>query len=105
VRISGELLVIRRNGIRRSGELLLKPSGIEGFQDLPTPQDVPGAQIGEPLGQIRHSITHHRYTFSVYHAAAPARIQAPLKWWKEPIPLSTTARKALALEGIVYKLL
>ena len=92
VQIDGVLLVIRRGG-----QLLLRPSRIAGFQDLPTPEDVPHAQIGEPLGRIKHSIMHHRYTFSVYRAAAPARIREPLKWWEEPMPLSTTARKALAL--------
>ena len=100
VRIAGELLVIRKEG-----QLLLRPSRIEGFQDLPLAEDVPGAKIGDSLGEIRHTITHHHYTFSVFRAAAPARIRKPLRWWNPPIPLSTTARKALALEGLVYKLL
>jgi A/G-specific adenine glycosylase len=99
VRISGELLIIRKNG-----KLLLRPSRVRGFQDLPLAEDVPGAKIGDALGEIRHTITHHHYTFSVRRAAAPKRILEPLQWWKEPIPLSTTARKALALEGLVYKL-
>ena len=100
VRIAGELLLIRKDG-----RLLLRPSRVAGFQDLPLAEEVPGAKIGDLLGEIRHTITHHRYRFSVYRAGAPPRIPASLKWWKEPIPLSTAARKALALERIVYKLL
>jgi hypothetical protein len=100
VNVAGDLLIIRRNG-----ELLLRPSRVAGFWDLPTPEDAPRARIGERLGEIRHTIMHYRYRFSVLRAELHGRVKMPLRWWKEPIPLSTTARKALALEGKVYKLL
>jgi adenine-specific DNA glycosylase len=51
------------------------------------------------LGEIRHTITHHHYRFTV--ATATARVpKGPFRWFKseemETVPLSTTARKALS---------
>jgi A/G-specific adenine glycosylase len=101
VRLSGTLLVIR-NGAR----ILLRQraaaeSRMAGFWDLPTPDDLPRVKVGAELGEIRHTITHHHYTLSVCTATAPARVSAPFRWFDagqlEAIPLSTTARKALAL--------
>jgi len=103
--IRGDLLVIRK------GPRLLLTRGapgvarINGFWELPSPQDLPQARAGKLLGEFRHAITHHRYTLRVY-AAALQRLPRPsgqteFRWFApaaaESVPLSTTARKALRL--------
>jgi len=76
VRIEGSLLVIRR-----SGRVLLRREAagaarMAGFWTLPSPGDLPAARIGDRLGEFRHSITHHRYAFTVYSARlGPAGIK------------------------------
>jgi len=98
VRIEAKLLLVRRGG-----DVLLKQRSsaekqMPGFWDLPSPEDLPTANVGKCYGDFRHSITHHRYTFHVYLASArnPGRGYA---WFAterlSEIPLSTTARKAL----------
>ena len=79
-----------------------------GFWDLPSPEDLPSRQVGERIGEIRHTITHHHYTLEVRGAGVARPRQRIFAGSKSPqlsgIPLSTTARKALELAGIVYKL-
>jgi len=77
-----------------------------GFWELPTPEHLPHAGVRTAVGEFRHSITYHRYTFtvaSVGNAAAPAG--AAFRWFEpreiHQIPLSTTARKALRIAGIL----
>jgi adenine-specific DNA glycosylase len=76
-----------------------------GFWDLPAAGDLPAARPGSLLGEIRHTITHHHYTFTVRRADLSGRTAAPFRWWNPAdlpaIPLSTTARKALTLAGII----
>ncbi len=103
VRIQGVLLVLRR------GERVLlrrrdaDARHMAGFWDLPTPDDLPAARLGEAYGEIRHTITHHHYRFTVMAANGRAR-GAAFEWFTPAefgeIPLSTTARKALKLAGI-----
>ena len=101
VRIAAALLVVRKG--RR---ILLRQSRIAGFWDLPAPQDLPGSRTGARLGEFRHTITHHHYTFTVL-AAPPPTVppRLPFRWFDPaaltPIPLSTTARKALKMAGIL----
>ena len=79
-----------------------------GFWDLPAPEDLPGAKVGPRIGEFRHTITHHHYTLEVHGATAVAPRLASFRWFPSAqladIPISTTARKALQLAGIVYKL-
>jgi A/G-specific adenine glycosylase len=108
VRISGALLLVRKGQ-----RILLRQEEagarrMAGFWDLPAPQDLPGSQTGACFGEFRHTITHHHYTFTVLAAAAPrpAGPASPQFRWFDPaaltqIPLSTTARKALKLAGIL----
>jgi A/G-specific adenine glycosylase len=94
--------------VRRSGRILLRqrPASegqMPGFWDLPAPDQLPGARTGTVVGQFRHTITHHHYTFTVRAAGAPKRLPGGAHYrWLDPrkaagIPLSTTARKALRL--------
>ncbi len=106
VQIAGQLLVIEREG----AVLLWQRSSAAGrmadFWELPAPE--PGAfNVGERLGSFRHAITHHHYTFEVLLATvrrAPKGLQwVPLRDLSTT-PLSTTARKALRIAGIVPEL-
>ena len=94
------------------GKILLrrrsKGGRMAGFWDLPSPDDLPQARLGKTYGEIRHTITHHHYTLIV-RAATASKVEGEAFEWYAPaqlgeIPLSTTARKSLALAGIVYKL-
>jgi A/G-specific adenine glycosylase len=108
VRISGVLLVVRQRGKILLRQREASQSRMAGFWDLPTPEELPGAQVGERIGEIRHTITHHRYTFDVRGATATLPGKGGFAWFTiaqlAEIPFSTTARKALQLAGIVYNL-
>jgi A/G-specific adenine glycosylase len=108
VLLEGILLLVR------SGERVLlrqreaAASRMAGFWDLPAPEDLPGARMGASIGEFRHTITHHHYTFTVAPARArlPRTSGGPAMRWHHPrqfaqIPLSTTARKALQLAGVL----
>jgi A/G-specific adenine glycosylase len=107
VRLGGTLLIVRR-----AGRILLRRRSndgrMAGFWDLPSPDDLPQARLGQSYGEIRHTITHHHYTLQVCAATAHAVSGEALQWHAPAqlgeIPLSTTARKALTLAGIVYDL-
>ncbi|HTS31464.1 MAG TPA: A/G-specific adenine glycosylase [Bryobacteraceae bacterium] len=105
VRLEGTLLIVRRNG-----RVLLRQRDAEarrmaGFWDLPAPEDLPAAKTGKHIGEVRHTITHHHYTLSVFAASAAPPKASRFGWFRPPalagIPLSTTARKALKLAGML----
>ena len=108
VRLGGTLLLVRNRGRILLRQRDAAASRMAGFWDLPAPEDLPAAQVGERIGEIRHTITHHHYTLAVRSAIVETAEAANLRWFKiaqlSGIPFSTTARKALALAGIVYKL-
>lgn len=88
--------------IERRGRVLLwqRPPGggrMAGFWELP--ESIPGARKGEPLGEFRHTITHHHYRCMVRKASLSSTPRG-FRWWPltrlHEIPLSTTAKKALA---------
>ena len=94
--------------VERSGRVLLRRRELSlgrlaGFWDLPSPDQLPAARLGVPLGEFRHSIAHHRYRIAVARAQAkkPPAGYGILAWMDpgqlERVPLSTTARKALKL--------
>ncbi|MCS7025975.1 MAG: A/G-specific adenine glycosylase [Bryobacteraceae bacterium] len=93
--------------VERKGAILLWRRGpespkLQGFWELPEAGQLPSAKLGKPLGEFRHSIVNHNYRVFVVPATltkTPAGFQ-----WLEPsrlrrAPLSTMARKALALAG------
>ena len=106
VRMAGVLLLVRKG---RRILLRRREAGarrMAGFWDLPAPEDLPGSRTGARLGEFRHTITHHHYTFTVLAATPPTgSARLPFRWFDPAalagIPLSTTARKALKLAGIV----
>jgi A/G-specific adenine glycosylase len=122
VRIEGALLVVRKGRrvlLRREDRGARR---MAGFWGLPSPEDLPGARLGDCLGEFRHTITRHRYRLSVRVArlgagktgagGTGAGGQGPgaggevaeFQWFELTelggIPLSTMARKALKLAGI-----
>jgi A/G-specific adenine glycosylase len=91
--------------VRKGGRVLLRRTEagsrrMAGFWELPSPEQLPGARIGKSIGEFRHTITHHHYTFTVKVAVGHAA-GAEFAWFVPvqlaDIPLSTTARKALQL--------
>jgi A/G-specific adenine glycosylase len=100
VAIAAELLLVRRGGRVLLRQKEAGARRMAGFWELPGPAELPHTHAGGSLGEFRHSITHHRYTFTVRTAA----VRAPgpeFRWFSAAqlsgIPLSTTARKALKL--------
>ena len=100
VDIAAALLLVRRGGrvlLRRKEAAARR---MAGFWELPSPDELPAARPGKSLGEFRHTITHHRYTFTV-QAATARGAGAEFRWFSAEqlveIPLSTTARKALKL--------
>jgi A/G-specific adenine glycosylase len=99
VAIAAVLLVVRRGGRVLLRQKEAGARRMAGFWELPAPEELP-ARVGASLGEFRHTITHHRYTFTV--RSASVRSPAPEFHWYDAaqlaeIPLSTTARKALKL--------
>jgi A/G-specific adenine glycosylase len=89
--------------VRKGARVLLRRTEagsrrMAGFWELPSPEQLPGARIGKSIGEFRHTITHHHYTFTVKTASGRAS-GAEFAWFASAqlaeIPLSTTARKAL----------
>ena len=99
-RLASVLLVVRNRGRILLRRREASARRMAGFWELPEPAHAPQARLGKSYGTFCHTITHHHYIFEVMAA----------KWtpgggdfaWFAPadlseIPLSTTARKALAL--------
>jgi len=102
VKIAGVLLLVRRGGRVLLRQKEAGARRMAGFWELPAPEDLPGARAGRRLGEFRHTITHHRFTFTVRSAAGVAPPPGPeFRWFSAPqlsaVPLGTTARKALKL--------
>ena len=108
VRISAVLLVVRHRGRILLRQREAAATRMAGFWDLPSPEQLPAAKLGARIGEIRHTITHHHYTFEVRTATASLPPDGGFAWFTiaqlAEIPFSTTARKALQLAGFVYKL-
>ena len=103
-RIDSTLLVIER-GSRLL--LRLRPpdeNRLPGFWELPEAGHLPDARLAAPCGEFRHSITNHRYRVRVVRARWDAPPPDGLRWIPrsrlDDLPLTTMARKALALAQI-----
>lgn len=96
IRSRGRVLLLREDaGARR----------MAGLWRLPSPAEMPDSRIGARLGEFRHTITRHRYVFSVHVGERPSPAPQPGFGWFAPaelaaIPLGAAARKALKLAGI-----
>jgi A/G-specific adenine glycosylase len=106
VRLSGTLLVVRRRGRVLLRRVEPEARRMAGFWELPMSEHLPRAGAHAAIGKFRHSITNHRYTFTVASVGKTPDPDGPaFRWFKpfeiERIPLSTTARKALKIAGIL----
>jgi A/G-specific adenine glycosylase len=106
VRLSGTLLVLRRRGRVLLRRIAPEARLMAGFWELPTPEHLPRAGVRTAIGEFRHSITYHRYTFTVVSVEKIPAPAGPAFRWFQPlemhrIPLTTTARKALRIAGIL----
>jgi A/G-specific adenine glycosylase len=106
VRIESIVLVVLRRGRVLLRQRPASERRMAGFWELPSPGDLPGLRVGETLGTFRHTITHHHYTFEVATATAK-KAGSPYRWFPPAqmpgIPLSTTARKALEVAGLLER--
>ncbi len=104
VRLESRFLVARRRGRILLRQESQKARRMAGFWGLPTPEDLPDARVGERLGEFRHTITHHQYRCLVFSADFAGRLPQ-CRWFARAefsgIPLSTTARKALRIAGVL----
>jgi A/G-specific adenine glycosylase len=112
VKMEGVLLIVRKGAQILLRQRAAGASRMAGFWDLPAPEDLPAARQGERFGEIRHSITHHRYLLTVTAARLTASREksvtaphGPFEWFDPQqltsVPLSTTARKALKLASVL----
>jgi len=99
-RIELQVAIIARRGRVLLRQRAVSESLMAGFWELPAPGDLPGWRSGTALGSFRHTITHHHYTITVL----VGNLEAPpggFEWRSmrtlARIPLTTIARKALAL--------
>jgi A/G-specific adenine glycosylase len=103
VKIEETLLIVRRPGRILLRQREADASRMAGFWELPSSADLPQARVQRYLGEIRHTITRHRYRITL--AAATSRTpEGPFRWFRvtdvNDVPLSTTARKALTAIGL-----
>ena len=93
VRVAKTVVVVQRRGC-----ILLGARA--GFWELPEAEVLAGAKPGRKLGEFRHSITNHYYAVGVIEARV-GRAPRGFTWVAERdldrMPISTMARKALAL--------
>ena len=90
--------------VEKGDEILLRQRTAEskrlaGFWELPERELVPGATVHDAVGGFRHSIVHTTYFVQVYRASIrrrPDGFEWLAKGKLEGMPLSTTAKKALA---------
>jgi A/G-specific adenine glycosylase len=98
--ISGILLIIVQGDSILLWQRPAESSRMPGFWELPEASRLPQAKVGRDLGIVRHTITFHKYTFSV-HEATVRSIPDGYKWVSRAelakLPASTILRKALAL--------
>ncbi len=104
VHIDSELAVVKSRGRVLMWQRGADSRRLAGFWELPSPEQLPDLQRPRTIGTFRHTITHHHYRITV-RAGTVSRAKRPLQWIAigglESMPLSTTARKALRLVGVL----
>ena len=103
-RVEKQLLVIRRAGKILAWQRPAESQRLAGFWELPEHSQVPDARVQQPNGSasFRHTIVNTAYTFQVRKASL-VRVPSGFYWLStknlHELPLSTTAKKALACLG------
>ncbi len=100
VKVLRTVLVIKQKHSILMWQRALDSGKLAGFWELPGPDLLPAAVMQDDMGNFRHSITNHNYTFRVVRAKISCK-PANFEWIQVDrlgvLPVSTTARKALAL--------
>ncbi|MGH9593361.1 MAG: A/G-specific adenine glycosylase, partial [Bryobacteraceae bacterium] len=98
---AGELFVVTRKNKILLWQRPAQSRRLAGFWELPGPVQLPNAIRGDRLGSFRHTIVQTHYLYEVW-AAEASRKTPGLEWIAleeiSRFPLSTTAKKALALK-------
>jgi A/G-specific adenine glycosylase len=98
-RVEKELLVVEKAGKILAWQRTAENPRLAGFWELPEPAQLAGAKLGSRIGQFRHTIVNTNYVCHVFRASL-SPIPAGFHWLVrskiDEIPLSTTAKKALA---------
>ena len=98
-RVQKTLLVIEQAGKILIWQRSMQDQRLAGFWELPEPLQVPGARVGRNIGQFRHTIVNTIFECQVFRASL-GDVPKGFRWLARKkiaeIPLSTTAKKALA---------
>jgi A/G-specific adenine glycosylase len=98
-RVEKNLLVIERGGKILFWQRPKENRRLAGFWELPEPGQVAAAKLGSSIGQFRHTIMHTNFVCQVFRASL-ALVPEGFRWLAKSkireVPLSTTAKKALA---------
>jgi A/G-specific adenine glycosylase len=104
VRTVRTLLIVCKNGTYLVWQRPFDARILAGLWELPEPEHVPDASMGELIGTFRHSITVNDYTFRVCRANV-ACVSPSMRWLSAEdlncVPLSTTTRKALRIAAVM----
>jgi A/G-specific adenine glycosylase len=99
VGVEKQLLMIERAGKILAWQRPLESRRLAGFWELPETDQLPGAKVESRVAGFRHTIVNTNYRIAVFRASLPGTPKG-FHWLttKElsEIPLSTTAKKALA---------
>jgi A/G-specific adenine glycosylase len=98
-RVEKELLIVEKAGKILAWQRTAENPRLAGFWELPEPAQLAGAQMGDRIGEFRHTIVNTNFVCQVFRAsilAVPAGFRWLAKSRMNEIPLSTTAKKALA---------
>jgi A/G-specific adenine glycosylase len=107
VKIAMAVAVVERRGRLLLWQRAADSRRLAGFWELPSSEQLPELHAMREIGTFRHTITHHHYRVTVRggRLAPKARAARPLRWIPigdlPCLPLSTMARKALRLAGLV----
>jgi len=98
-RVAIELLIIERRGNLLLRQRPPESKRLAGFWELPEAAQIPTARIAGKIGAFRHTIVNTSYDISVLGAKL-SQLPAGFTWIDSQslstMPLSTTAKKALA---------
>jgi adenine-specific DNA glycosylase len=97
--VEKELLIIQRAGKILVWQRSQENRRLAGFWELPEPDQLAGAKLGARIGQFRHTIVNTNFRCHVFRASL-VFVPQGFRWLARSgiheVPLSTTAKKALA---------
>jgi len=102
--VEKQILVIQRRSEILAWQRPPESARMAGFWELPEPEQLPSATVGIRIATFRHTIVNTNYLVTV-HKGSTSHVPENFRWLRiktsSQIPLSTTARKALACLGTI----